>query len=148
MIGVHGQDGYLIGPAQLVDRAGTTLATGNVELGAMEGYWDFYDSRKTLIAEVRYYKGAANGQYRTYFGSQYHPAMAGKLQSEGYLNNGREDGKLTCYNPDGSVLSSAYMNILGVKKVLSGPATAPARIAANDERFIAALTDTVVSNLR
>ena len=144
-IGARNAAGAPVGDYRVVNAAGATQSQGRFQDGKMDGSWVFFDSHQVKLAEVTYRNGVSSGSYRTFFGSLVHPASAGKLESQGTLQNGQVVHQHIAYNPDGQVFSNAILEAGTVRHVTVGPREAAAQTAAADTRFVQTLEGAVHS---
>ena len=134
-IGARDATGARVGEYRFVSGPNLTVAQGRFAHGKLDGTWRYFDSRKVKIAELTYRDGTLSGHYQTYFGSIVHPEAAGKLESDGRMENGRVVGRHIGYEPSGRVFTDAVFGASGVERVAIGTREQAEQTAASDERF-------------
>ena len=147
-VGVRNPTGLPVGEYRIIDARGSTAAQGRFQNGKMDGRWDFFDSRQVKVAEITYQNGARTGPYKTYFSSFLIPAAAGKLESEGRLQNGQAAGRHLAYSADGHVFSDATFEAGKLRHADVGAADAATKTVDADSRFFEILEGAVRSAVR
>lgn len=100
--------GVCEGPAEIWSAPGSRLATGRFRAGEPVGTWTFWDSRGTKIVMMEYLNGRQSGPLEMCYGSFAIPTSVGKLKLRGHLENGRLEGGVTTYSPEGKTIIKGH----------------------------------------
>ena len=147
-IGARSSTGLPTGNYRIVNSAGSVGAEGRFEDGRMDGKWQFFDSHCIKIAEVTYRLDSASGPYRTFFGSNFDPSAAGKLETAGLFRDGRVVGEHVAYSARGGEFSKAVFATGQLRHVEAGPNDAGPKTAAADTQLLHSLEGMVRSAVR
>ncbi len=161
-VGARDASGARTGDYKITDATGNTRARGRFEKDRLEGKWLFFDTHQVKVAEITYHEGVPSGPYRTYFGSKVHPAVAGKLESEGWVQGGGLVGHHVSHTPDGKASKAFFEGgdashgkagpdetvMYEASADLFGPQVGAAEAARLDLQFIHALDEFIRPALR
>ncbi len=147
-IGERDASGARTGEYRIVGGSGDTWAEGSFAHGKMDGKWRFFDSHHVKVAELTYRQGAAFGPFRTFFGSLATPPAAGKLESEGVLQDGRVVGRHVGYDASGKVFTDAVVEAGKVSGVKVGTSDQAAKTSELDEEMVRTMEKVIRPALR
>ena len=134
-VGARDTAGAPTGDIRIIDAADHVQAQGRFQGGKMDRRWTFFNSHQIKVAEITYQHGVATGPYKTYFGSEFNPSVAGKLESTGFFENGRVDGEHIAYSGTGHAFSRATFKAGHLQHNEMLPEDAATKTAAADEEF-------------